>query len=53
MANEKKRIKMAVISGAAHAMRYKEKNPRASESEVISHVTKKIDEILDKIDHEI
>ena len=53
MENEKNRIKMAVISGASNAIRYKEKNPGATEEEVIKHVTKKVDEILKKIDDEL
>ena len=43
---------MAIISGAAHAMRYKEENPRASEDEVVKHVTEEADSILEKIDEE-
>jgi len=44
--------KMAVISGASHALKYKERNPRASEQEVLQYVTKHIEEILRKIDEE-
>ena len=50
---EEKRLKMAIISGASHAIRYKEENPRAMESEVIQHVTNNVDSILDKIDEEL
>jgi len=50
---EEKRLKMAIISGASHAIRYKSKKPRATEEEVIKHVTSKVDEILNKIDKEI
>ncbi len=50
---EDKRLKMAIISGAAHAMRFKEKNPRASEEEVIKHVSDNTSEILEKIDEDL
>ena len=50
---EDKRLKMAVISGAAHAMQYKEKNPRSTEDQVIQHVTKEVEKILEKIDEEL
>lgn len=47
-----KKLKMAVISGAAKAIRYKERNPRATEPEVIQHITKNVSEILEKIELE-
>ena len=50
---EKKRTKVAIIVGASHALKYKEKNPRASEHEVIQHITKEMDTILDQIDKEL
>jgi len=53
MEDEIKKIKMAIISGASHAIRYKEENPRASESEVIQHVSNKAGEILGKLDEEL
>jgi len=52
MNKEDKKLKMAAISGAAHALKYKEENPRASEQEVIQQVTRKLHEILEKIDKE-
>ena len=51
--DEEKRLKMAVISGASHAIRYREENPRATEQEVIQHITKEAQNIIDKIDEEI
>lgn len=48
-----KKFKMAVISGASHAIRFKEKNRHASEEEVIQHVTKEAENILTKIDEEL
>ena len=53
MEQDKKRLKMAIISGASHAIRFKEKSPRASEDEVIRHVTKEVDNILEKIDEDL
>lgn len=46
-----KRLKMAVIAGAAEAAKFKEKNWKASEEEVIRHVTDKVDDILNNIDN--
>ena len=51
MEDEEKRLQMAVIAGAAHAARFKEKNWKASEQEVIQHVTDNVKEILEKIDN--
>ena len=53
MDEEGKRLKMAVISGAAHALRFKDNNPRASEQEILQYVTSRASEILEKIDDEI
>jgi len=49
---EKKRIKMAVIAGASSALSYKGKKPSATESEIINHITRNINEIIEKIDLE-
>ncbi|MFH1425794.1 MAG: hypothetical protein ABIG28_03665 [archaeon] len=46
------KLKMAAISGASHAIRFREKNPRTTEGEVIKHVTEKIEEIISEIDGE-
>lgn len=53
MENEDKKLKMAVISGASRAVRFKEENPRASEGEVIQHVTDNVKKILEKIDEDL
>jgi len=45
-----KQTKMAVISGAAHALRYKDEHPRALEQEIMQHITDTAEEILSKID---
>ena len=50
---EEDKLKMAIIAGASHAARFKEKNFRASESDVVKEVTKHVDEILEKIDAEL
>ncbi len=52
MDEEEKRLKIALISGAAHALKFKTENPRASEQEIIQQVTMQADEILQKIDEE-
>ena len=45
-------MKMAVIAGASHALKYKYKNPKADEQEILQNVTDKIDDILKKIEEE-
>jgi len=51
MEDEEKRVKkMIAISAAAKAVRYKEKFPKASEEEVIQHISDNADEIIEKID---
>jgi len=51
--DEEKRIKMAAISGAAHALKYKNKNPRATEDEILQYISNEVHEIVQKIDQEI
>ena len=43
-------IKKAVISGASHALKFKDRNPRATEQETLQHVMDNLDEILGKIE---
>ena len=50
---EEKRMKMAIIAGASHALKFKEQKWKATEEEVIQHVTSKVQDILDKIDKEL
>jgi hypothetical protein len=45
-----KKTRMAIIAGAASALRYKDKHPKAPEQEIIQHVTNNADDILNKID---
>ena len=51
MENEEKRLRMAIIAGAASAIRYKDKNPRKTEAEVIKHISESATEILENIDN--
>ncbi len=50
MEGEEKRLKMAIIAGAAHAVRYMGRHPRAEEQEVIRHIAENVQDILQKID---
>lgn len=43
-------MKRAVISGAAHALKYKEKSPGESDSEILREVMRDIREIIREID---
>ena len=40
------KIKMAIIAGASSALKYKEKNPRASDQEIIRHVNQEASSIV-------
>ena len=50
--DEEKRMKMAIIAGASHALKFKQKNARVSDEETIQHVSNEVDAILRKIDEE-
>ena len=50
MDNEDNRLRMAVIAGATHALKYIQNNRRATHDEAIRDVAKSTKEILDKID---
>lgn len=50
---EKNKLKMILISGAAHALKYMKENPKSTEQEVIRYITKEAENILKKIDEEI
>lgn len=43
---------MAIISGASHALSFKAESPHASDEEIIQHVSRESNKILDKIDTE-
>lgn len=53
MARDEKRIKIAVIAGASSALKYKERNPRATEQEILQHITSETNLILSRIDDEL
>ena len=52
MANERENIKMAVISGASHALKFRDRYPKSTNEEAIRHVTEKMGDILRKIEEE-
>ena len=52
MEDKEKKIKMAVIAGASEALNYQARNPRATESEVLQHVSKKTRELVRNIEIE-
>lgn len=49
MDDQKKKLKIALVSGASHALKYKEKHPSASEAEIIQYVTRESEDILRKV----
>jgi len=51
MANEKT-LKMAIIAGASTALRYKDKNPKETNEQILQKVSKDMREILEKIDRD-
>lgn len=46
------KVERIFIAGAAAAMDYKERHPQASESEVMSHVTKEAKKAIKKIEED-
>lgn len=49
---KKETMKMAIVAGAAAAMKYKEKHPNASESEIMNHVTQNMSKIIEDIEED-
>jgi len=47
---EEKSLKIAVISGASHALRYKREHPNASDEETIQHVSREMHNILSQFE---
>ncbi len=45
-------LKMAIVAGAANALKYKEQHPHADESEVMGNITTNINKIIDGLDEE-
>lgn len=50
MKEEDYKLKMAVISGASEAARFKAENPYATDEEVIKYITDNAEKILSEID---
>jgi hypothetical protein len=48
--NQKNKLKIAMISGASYALKYKKKNPSISDEEILQQINRESDDILDKID---
>jgi hypothetical protein len=49
---DRKRMKMAIIAGASHAIKFREQNPEANGDQIIQHITKNAENILKNIDEE-
>ena len=43
---------MALVSGAAHALKYKRENPHNDDDEIIQSITRESNAILTKLDSE-
>ncbi len=43
-------LKMAIISGASHALKYKKQNSSSTDEEVLQQVNREANEILAKLD---
>jgi len=43
-------IERAVVAGAAHALKYKDEHPMASESEIMKHIVRELKRIVKEID---
>ena len=52
MEAEKKELKLAIISGASHALKFKNESRMISDEEVLQRVTRESDQILNKIESE-
>ena len=50
--NETNQLKMAVISGASHALKYKRAHSQASDEDVLRQITREMRSILEKIGQE-
>ncbi len=46
----KKKLKMALISGASHALKYRRTNQYATDDEVLQQVNRESEDILRKLD---
>ena len=50
MGEEDYKLKMAVIAGASHALRFKEVNPTATDQEIIRQITAEMKKIIKNMD---
>jgi hypothetical protein len=48
----KEELKIALVAGASHALKYKNLNPKSSDEEAIQHVSRQSDEILSHLQTE-
>lgn len=54
MEEEEKRLrKLVAISAASQALKYKERFPKASEGEVLQHISNTVEDIISKVDEPI
>ena len=44
------KMKIAVIAGASHALKYKQRHPNASDQEILQFVSQEMNKIIDNID---
>ncbi|MEK6825133.1 MAG: hypothetical protein AABX12_01130 [Nanoarchaeota archaeon] len=51
MVKEDKQVRMAIIAGASHALKYKSKNFRATDDEILRHISENVDNILGNMDN--
>jgi len=50
--DEKNKIKMAIISGASHALKYKQESPNSTAEEIIRRINRESNSIIEKLDSE-
>ena len=48
---EEKQLKMAIIAGASHALKYKDQHWKATPEEILQHISKHMEEILKQMDN--
>jgi len=44
------KVKRAIIAGASYALKFQEKNPGASESQIMNHVSENLGRIISDIE---
>ena len=49
---ERDKVKMAIIAGASYALEYMQRNPGASESQIMDHVSKNMGRIISDIEED-